>query len=129
MALLYASLEAELRARRSVILEANFAVTEARPTLLRLQRRLPFAPFEVHCTAPAEVLVARYAARSGSRHAGHLDAQRLEEIAQAIVEGRNGPLELGADAVVLDTTDPDLVETATVVEAARRHLVRHGHAS
>lgn len=121
MALLYASLEAELRAQRSVIVEANFVAAEARPTLLELGERCPFDPFEVHCTAPADVLVARYAARSGSRHAGHLDAQRVEEI-QAIVERRNGPLELGPETMVLDTTKPD-ADVETVVEVAKRHLV------
>jgi predicted kinase len=127
MALLYAELEGELRAGRSAVVEANFAVAESRPALIALRDRWPFAPFEIHCTAGADVLVARYSARAGSRHAGHLDEQRVDEITRAIVEGRNGPLELGPDVFVLDTTAPELVDTGSVVDAARRHLARHGH--
>jgi predicted kinase len=126
---LYHSLETHLRARRPVVVEANFAVEHARPILLRLHERHPFAALEVHCTAPADVLVARYRARSGSRHAGHLDAQRVEEIAAAVAEGRNAALELGGETLVLDTTRLDLVDVQHVVEAARAHVARHarGH--
>lgn len=123
---LYQSLEAHLRARQPLVVEANFAVEQARPTLLRLGERYPFAAFEVHCTAEDDVLVARYTARSGSRHAGHLDAQRVEEITAAIVERRNAALELGETTLVLDTTHVDAVDVAAVADAARRHLVGHG---
>lgn len=126
MALLYESLEAQLRARRSVVVEANFAVAQARPEMLQLCERHPFAAFEVHCTAATDVLVARYAARAETRHEGHRDGERVAEITQAIVEGRNGPLELGSDIVVLDTSAPARVDLAPVAEAVRAHLVRHG---
>lgn len=87
---------------------------------------MPFAALEIHCTAPVDVLVARYVARSVSRHAGHLDAQRVDEITQAIAENRNGPLDLGLDTVVLDTTDPSAAATEPVVAAVRHHLARYG---
>ena len=127
MALVYDSLEAELRAGRAVIVEANFDVAGARPALIALRERWPFASLEVHCTADTDVLVSRYTARAGSRHAGHLDSQRVEEITRAIVERRNGSLELGPDTMILDTTDLEGVNLAPVVDAARAHLARHGH--
>jgi hypothetical protein len=43
-------------------------------------------------------------ARAGTRHAGHLDPERVEEISAAIRDARNGPLELGDTTFVLDTT-------------------------
>ncbi len=127
MAVVYDSLEAQLRAGRPVVVEANFAVAEARPALVALRERRPFASLEVHCTADTDVLVSRFTARAGSRHSGHLDAQRIEEITQAIVERRNGPLDLGSDTMVIDTTDLERVDLPPVVEAARAYLVRHGH--
>ena len=125
MAVLYQSLETHLRARQPVVVEANFAVEQARPILLRLRGRYRFAAFEVHCTAAADVLVARYRERSGPRHVGHLDAQRVEEIATAIAEGRNAALDLGGETLLLDTTHVDSVDLMRVVEAGRAHLTRH----
>ena len=68
----------------------------------------------------------RYAARVGRRHPGHLDELRIDEIAAAIVERRNGPLELDAQVVVLDTTQLESVDLEHVVATAREHLRRHG---
>ena len=39
-------------------------------------RSLPGPLVEVHCSCPRELAVARYSARSPTRHAGHLDADR-----------------------------------------------------
>jgi hypothetical protein len=39
---------------------------------------LPGRCVEVICTVPVQVARARYAARAGQRHAGHLDAERTE---------------------------------------------------
>jgi hypothetical protein len=40
--------------------------------------QLPGRCAEVICTVPVEVARARYLARAGQRHAGHLDAARTE---------------------------------------------------
>lgn len=122
MALLYASLESQLSARRAVVVEANFAASQARAALLRLRARLPFVPLEIHCTAAPDVLVARYVERAGTRHVGHLDEFRVDEIRAAILDGRNGPLELGDDVIVVDTTDPGAVDLDSLIAAARTHL-------
>lgn len=46
---------------------------------LPLARVLPGRLAEVHCTVPLELARARYLARSGRRHAGHLDAERSDD--------------------------------------------------
>jgi predicted kinase len=46
---------------------------------LPLARALPGRLIEVHCTVPVELAMARYRARSGHRHAGHLDGARSDE--------------------------------------------------
>lgn len=42
-----------------------------------LVRQLPGRCVEVICTVPVQVARARYQARAGQRHAGHLDADRI----------------------------------------------------
>jgi predicted kinase len=46
---------------------------------LPLVRTLPGRLIEVHCTVPLDLAKARYRARTGHRHAGHLDDARSDE--------------------------------------------------
>jgi len=46
---------------------------------LPLARALPGQLIEVHCVVPHDVARARYQARAGQRHAGHLDAERSDQ--------------------------------------------------
>lgn len=80
-------------------------------------------PLELHCTATDDVLLARYAARAGTRHHRHLDVERMPEIASAVSAGRYGPLGLNdEDLVVVDTTSFDDVDVDALLQAARDHL-------
>ena len=49
------------------------------PYTLPLVRDLPGHVVEVRCVLPRELAMARYRARAGSRHPGHLDTARSEE--------------------------------------------------
>jgi predicted kinase len=122
IALVYQAIEAHLRAGQPLVVEANFVAEQARPTLLRLQARHAFESLEVHCSAREDVLVARYESRAGTRHAGHLDAERVDEISAAIRDGRNGPLDLGGSSIVFDTTDLDRIDLEGVLATVRRHV-------
>jgi len=46
---------------------------------LPLARTLPGPLVEVHCTVPLDLARARYRARAGQRHVGHLDAARSDQ--------------------------------------------------
>jgi predicted kinase len=46
---------------------------------LPLVRTLPGRLIEVHCTVPLDLARARYRARAGHRHAGHLDDARSDQ--------------------------------------------------
>jgi predicted kinase len=46
---------------------------------LPLARTLAGRLIEVHCTVPVELAMARYRARTGHRHAGHLDEARSDD--------------------------------------------------
>ncbi len=122
LALVYWALEAQLSARRPAIVEANFAPDDARAELRALGDRHPLEPLEIHCTASEDVLLARFAARRAARHPGHLDAERMPDIASAIAAGRYRPLGLSEDVVVVDTTSFDDIDAEGLLQAAREHL-------
>ena len=67
---------------------------------------------QVHCSAPEEVLRARLTSRSG-RHPGHIDDQRLDEVAARQRDGTHEPLDLPGQVIRLDTSNsvdmPELV--------------------
>jgi predicted kinase len=69
---------------------------------LPLARALPGQLAEVHCDVPVDVAKARYRARTGRRHEGHLDAARSEE---ELWGGPSRPLGLGP-VVAVDTSGP-----------------------
>lgn len=73
-------------------------------------RSLPGPLVEVHCSCPHEVAVARYSARSRTRHAGHLDADRQPD--ELWNEQNTRPSGI-APSIVVDTTAQ--VDVTTVV--------------
>jgi predicted kinase len=110
-ALIFAIAGAVLTAGGSLVAEANFfrGADEARFAGLPACRVL-----QVYCHAPLEVLVERYASRIGTRHPGHLDGDRVAELRARYESGLNGPLDLDAELIELDTA------SATVEELAAR---------
>lgn len=91
-----------LAAGRSVIAEANFfrGDQECHFAALPAHRLV-----QIHCYAPLEVLLERYANRP-DRHPGHLTGLRVDELAERYESGRNGPLELDGELIELDTSRP-----------------------
>jgi predicted kinase len=66
-------------------------------------KSLPGSLVEVHCRCPRALAVARYSARSPTRHAGHLDADRQPD--ELWNEQNTRPTAI-APAIVVDTTAP-----------------------
>jgi predicted kinase len=87
-----------LEAGASCIVEANF--TRAEPLLALPADRV----VQCFCTAPNELVVARYASRR--RHPGHLDAEVAPELLARLDADEWTPLELGAEPIVVNTTRP-----------------------
>lgn len=105
-----------LGAGASLVIEANFDA-ESTPRL----RALPaHRPFQVVCTAPADVRRARFRARatSGARHPGHLDDVVELELEAGQHDGRWKPLELHGRRIVIDTASP--IDVKALVRAARQ---------
>lgn len=106
--------EESVAAGSGLVLEANFF----RGGEYRLAA-LPAHFVQVHCGAPLEVLVERYASRT--RHPGHVDSERLDAVREAVESGRHEPLDLpGGETIRLDTSAPvDPVSVADLVLASR----------
>jgi predicted kinase len=113
--LMFHWLAEELRAGRSIVAEANFtAAAVPRFAALPSHRVL-----QLFCTAPRDVVVERYAART--RHHGHLDDVVLEELRAGRHEEQWRPLELGGEVVELriESADVDAI-------VARARALLHG---
>jgi predicted kinase len=118
--LLFHLLEQQLRAGRACVLEANFDHAAASEELGRLQARLAFRALQIVCDAAPAVLLARYSGRT--RHPGHMDDRRLDDVREAIEAGRWRALSLDGETIELDTTDWASVDVGAVVERARLWL-------
>ena len=101
-----------LAAGVSSVAEANFFRGSERLFAALPPHRL----VQVHCTAPREVLLERHRSRTG-RHPGHLDSERLDEVAARYDSGTNGALELAGELLVLDTSANDAAASAELVLA------------
>lgn len=117
MRLLFAALEAELRAARSCIVEANFRADYDGPRFLALRARYPFRAFQIQCVAGGEVLFERFKARaqSGKRHPGHVEHSQYEEQGMTLLRGRMEPLPIEGTLYELDTTDFGALDIAPLV--------------
>lgn len=105
--------EESVAAGSGLVLEANF-IRGAESRLAAL----PACLVQVHCSAPLEVLVERYASRE--RHPGHVDDARVDALREAVESGRHEPLDLPGETIRLDTSGPvDLSAVADRVRASR----------
>jgi predicted kinase len=117
-AILFLTLEQEVIAGRSCVLEANFDHNEASAQLAAIQLRHPFRALQIVCSASRDVLIERFSSR-GDRHPGHIDDERLEDVIESIDAGRWRALELDGEMVEVDTTDWSTVDVGALIERAR----------
>lgn len=96
-----ALLEESVAAGASVVVEANFVRgSEVEKRLAALPARF----VQVYCGAPLEVLLERYGKRD--RHPGHVDAERIDALQEAVESGRHESLELPGETIRFDTSNP-----------------------
>lgn len=120
--LLYHVVAEQLRAGRSLIVEANFDPALDAAEFARLP---PFRAVQVYCTAPPETILERFTARAldGSRHPGHVDETISAEIAAGLDAGRWEQLELEGERIEVDTSGDkpvELAESAARIRAQAR---------
>jgi predicted kinase len=121
---LFLLVEEEVRAGRSCVLEANFDHNEASVQLSAIQLRHGYRALQIVCTASREVLLERFVERSDSRHPGHIDDERLEDVTESIDAGRWRALELEGELIEVDTTDWSTVDLDALLERARAAATR-----
>ena len=88
------------RTSRGAVLDSTFF-----PYAFPRISALPGPLIEVRCRCPKTVAQARYRARSGKRHRGHLDLDRQPD--ELWNEQNSAPLGI-APVIVVDTDGPDL---------------------
>ncbi|HRU06830.1 MAG TPA: ATP-binding protein [Candidatus Brocadiia bacterium] len=105
-AVLFATLEEELRAGRSAIVEANFKPAQHRARIMEMAARWRCRTVELFCRTETETLLRRFDARaaSGQRHPGHCDEALRRELRAMVEDGRYAPLDLGGPLLEVDTT-------------------------
>jgi predicted kinase len=108
--LLYHTIEALLRAERSLIVESNFDPQFDTQRLRELAERHPFLPLQIRCMAEGAVLFERFKQRatSGQRHPGHLDHLNISVYEPIVREGagaRNDFLDIGGERIDVETSD------------------------
>jgi predicted kinase len=95
------------------VLDSNFSRSAAATEL----GALPGTIVEVFCRCPRDEAKRRYAARTGTRHAGHFDAQR--DPADLWNEDTSQPVAGGWPVLEVDTTGPiDLEWIAAFVDTS-----------
>jgi predicted kinase len=96
----------------AAVLDANLG-RESGPRLRALAAEL----IEVFCQCPAAEVERRFAARSSTRHPGHVDHLIGPEMKAALARGAE-PLRLGGPVLEVDTSRPvDHVDVVTWVRA------------
>ena len=110
-AVMFALARVALASGASLVIEANFFPDQERELAELPEHRL----LQLHCEAPLAVLLDRYASRT--RHPGHHDAEKINELPARFESGVHGPLRLDGELIQLDTTQP--VDFATLAERVR----------
>jgi len=122
--ILWSVTSSALRAGHSLVIESNFRAGFADEQMRRCREDLPFHAVELHCITDRDVSVKRYINRalSGERHPGHgerrLDELYVEKIPQ-LRHADDRMLSTTDGYLIVDTTDPDAVDTAGVTTQLR----------
>lgn len=122
VAILFYLPEQMMIAQSSFVVENAFWSEKSRPQWSELVQRYHYAPLEIHCVAPSEVLARRYRERAPSRHEGHVDDAANGALKEQIERGVYGPLSLSSDVTVLDTCEFARVHYTAIEETVRARL-------
>lgn len=122
--LLFYVVERLLEAGHGLVVESNFYDRYDTPRFEAVLARYAARTVQVHCTAAAPVVVARYRDRADTseRHPGHLGAAVLPELRAGLRETTWGPLRLAVPCVTVDTTDFATLDYAGLCGAVRNAL-------
>jgi len=111
--LIYYFIESLLHAGRSLVVESNFSSKNQAP-LRALFEKYRVECLQIMCVTQGDVLFARYVARAGRRHPGHVDEATFAEFEPVLRQGRTEPLDLPGSLLEIDTTDFSRIDEAAI---------------
>jgi len=119
--LLYFITESLLKADKSLIVETNFNPKFADKKFLDLKEKYNFVPFQVRCITDGEILLDRFIKRANSneRHAGHVDAESIDEWRSILLQGKIEALNIGGEIFDIDTSDFNKIDYNKLVSAIK----------
>lgn len=124
--ILYHTLEAQLQAGKSCIVESIFRPQFDNERLRELIQQYHFVPFQIQCVCDGPTLLHRFKDRAESptsgRHPGHIDTRNYEEFTSGLLYGRVPPLDIGGTCIKVDTTDFEKVNYNELVESIKQVL-------
>lgn len=122
--LLFLFVERSLEADQGLVVESNFYDRYDTPRFEAVLARYAARAVQIHCTAAAPVVIARYRERAAraERHPGHLGAAVLPELRAGLREATWGPLRLAVPCVTVNTTDFATLDHAGLCGEIRRYL-------
>ena len=105
--LLYYFLEAQIRAKQQVIVEANFKASIDSPKMMRLIAEYQYHAIQFYCYSEERVLLERFQIRANTpeRHPGHVDHLNLDDLRTSLELAEYQPLALHSSVCEVDTTD------------------------
>ena len=111
--LIFSLVGSMLAAGVSLIIEANFFSGQAQRWRSLPEHRV----VQIHCSAPLEMLLERYARRE--RHPGQHDSDKITELSGRFESGAHAPLSLDGELIEVDTGEPvDLDALAARISAS-----------
>ena len=119
--LLYHLARTLLAAGTSILIENAFHPELASPTLRTIVQETQAAPLQIICQADNEVLFQRFRQRDvdGLRHAGHVDAQSLDELRASLAQNRPVRLDLDGPVLEVNTNDFTTVRYEVILEQVK----------
>ncbi|MFH0846243.1 MAG: AAA family ATPase [Patescibacteria group bacterium] len=112
-----------LKAKNSVILDANFIPELASKKISYLKNRFNCLPIQINCFAQAGVLEKRFFARNkaGTRHPGHCEDCIYEEIKESLIRGWVDLLDIEGSVINLDMTDFDKINYQELINKIKSY--------
>lgn len=119
MDLLFLTLQSELAAGRSCVIEGNFEAERDTPRFLTAGATCAVTWVQVLVVCDGATLWQRHRERgaSGQRHPGHQEAAVAEELRERLLLGRVEPLALPGALLEVDTTDVRQISLTTIMQA------------
>lgn len=119
--LLYFLARTLLASGTSILIENAFHPELASPTLRAIAQETQATTLQIICQADNEVLFQRFQQRNeaGLRHAGHVDAQSLDELRASLTQNRPVRLDLDGPVLEVNTNDFAVVRYEAILEQVK----------